>query len=581
MMNTKLHQRLLHDYVLSYRTQLTLAMLCMIVMAATTAANAYLMQPALDEIFLRKDATLLTLIPVVIIGVTLVHGLADYGQSLGLRYVGQRVVSNMQGDLFAHLVHADTGAFLDQSSGKLIARLTHDIMLLRNAVSNVLTSFVKESLTLIFLLGVMFYQGWEMAVVAFGVLLFAVLPILQLGRRMRKVAGHTQARLSDFTGQLDEIFNAVRVVKSYSREDYEISRVRRSIAELFTLYFKAARIQVLSGPMMEIVTGVAIAAIIWYGGYSVIHGTTTPGAFFSFITAMLMAYRPIKALAGLNTQWQEGLAAARRFYEAMDTEPTIVDAPGAVTLQAPSPSIVFDNVCFTYPDGREALRNVSFTIPAGKTVALVGPSGGGKTTLMHLLLRFYDATSGSITINDHDIRGVTLSSLRAHMALVSQDIMLFDDSVRANIAYGNLHASEEDIIAAAKRAHAHDFILAMPQGYNTMVGTRGTTLSGGQRQRIAIARALLKNAPVLLLDEATSALDSTSEMHVQQAISAMMKHRTSLIIAHRLSTIRHAHCIVVMDHGGIAEIGTHDELFARGGVYAALCAQQFSRVGTP
>jgi subfamily B ATP-binding cassette protein MsbA len=564
---------LFRDYIAPYKRILLLGMVAMIIMAICTATNAYMMQPVLDDIFVRRDASLLLIIPLILVVVALVNAGADYGQSLALRYVGQRIVASMQADLFAHMMHADLQDFHDHSSGKRISRMTNDIMLLRNAVSTVVTGFVKESISLSFLVALMFYQSWQMSIIGFGILIFAVLPILRLGRRMRKVSGDTQQRLSEFTGQLDETFSAARIVKAYSRENFEIDRVNRTIRDLFKLYYKGARTQALASPMMHALTGIAIAAVIWYGGFQVLNEGTTPGAFFSFLTAMLMAYRPIKVLASLNTQWQEGLAAASRFYDVLSTKPDIVDAVDAKPLQVKNGMVSFDKVGFSYNE-TAGVGNISFDIAPKTTLALVGPSGSGKTTLTSLLLRFYDTSSGTIFIDGQDIKTITLQSLREQIAFVSQDIVLFDDSVRSNIAYGKLDASEDEIIAAAKMAEADGFIRNMPQGYDTVIGPHGVKLSGGQRQRISIARALLKNAPILVLDEATSSLDTASERSVQHALEHLMKARTTLIIAHRLSTIRAADHIIVLDHGAVVERGTHESLITQNGLYANLHQQQ-------
>jgi subfamily B ATP-binding cassette protein MsbA len=542
----------------------------MVAVAATAAAQAYLMQPVLDDIFVRKDETFLFLLPIILIALALINSVCDYGQSLALKYVGQRVVSDMQGDLFAHLMHSDISLFHDQTSGRLISRLTNDIMLMRQSVSQVFTGSIKEALTMIFLIGVMIYQSFSMSVVAVAILVFAVLPIGRLGRRMRKIADGTQAQLADFTAQLDDTFQGVRVVKAYRREDFESERARSTIHKLFRMYYKASRVQEASGPIMSMLGGCAIAAIIWYGGFKVVHGNTTPGAFFSFITAMLTAYRPVKTLAGLNTQLHEGMAAAARFFEVLDITPTIVDAPNAHALAITRGEIQFDAVSFRYHEGSGGVERLSFAVPAGKTVALVGTSGSGKSTIMNLLLRFYEVQSGQITIDGDDIRNVTLTSLRNALALVSQDIVLFNDTVRANIMYGKLDASEAEIIAAAKKAHAHEFIIALPQGYDTPIGPHGVKLSGGQRQRISIARAVLKNAPILLLDEATSALDNASERAVQEALTELMQGRTTLVIAHRLSTIQDADQILVLEGGRIVDQGTHTQLLATSSTYRTM-----------
>lgn len=562
-----LYHRLLRTYVWRYKRVLVVGGLCMILVASSAAGQAYLMQPVLDDIFVRKDETYLMLLPIVLVILAICNSAGDYGQSLALKYVGQRVVSDMQSDLFSHLMHSDISLFHDQSSGRLISRLTNDIMLLRQSVSQVFTGAIKEALTMIFLVGVMLYQSVSMTAVAVGILVFAVLPIAKLGRKMRKIADSTQDQLADFTAQLDDTFQGVRVVKAYAQEEYESERARGTIRQLFKLYYRASRVQSAAGPMMGLLGGCAIAAIIWYGGFKVVHGNTTPGAFFSFITAMLTAYRPVKVLAGLNTQLHEGMAAAARFFEVIDIKPSISDAPDAAELTVTKGEIAFEHLTFHYHEGSGGVKALNFTIPAGKSYALVGSSGSGKSTIMNLLLRFYDPQAGRITIDGVDIRSATLSSLRRSLALVSQDIVLFNDTVRANIAYGSRAASDEEIIAAAKKAHAHDFISALPQGYDTPVGPHGVKLSGGQRQRISIARAVLKNAPILLLDEATSALDNASERAVQDALNELMRGRTTLMIAHRLSTIQDADTILMLEGGEIIESGTHQQLLASSARY--------------
>ncbi len=562
-----LYQRLLRSYVWRYRRQLVIAAICMLVTAAGAGLQAYLMQPVLDDIFVNKNESYLLLLPIALVIISLLGAAGDYGQSLAMKYVGQRAVSDMQGDMFAHLMHADISLFHDQSSGRLISRMTNDIMLMRQSVSQVIVGILKECCTAIVLLAVMLWQSVAMSVIALIILTFAVLPIVRLGRRMRSVAHDTQVQLGDFTSQMDDTFQGVRMVKAYGREAFEAARARSTIHQLFKLYYKASRVQSASGPIVMLLSGIAIACIIWFGGYKVVHGTLTPGAFFSFLTAMLMVYRPVKIVAGLNTQLQEGMAAAARFFTVMDTNPTIMDRAGATPLVISSGAICFEQVDFCYHTGGGGVSGLDFTVPAGKTVALVGASGSGKTTIMNLLLRFYDVGHGRITIDGTDLRDVTVHSLRAAFALVSQDIVLFNDSVRANIAYGRLNASEDEIIAAAKKAHAHAFILAMPEGYNTQIGPAGVKLSGGQRQRISIARAILKNAPILLLDEATSALDTASERAVQEALTTLMQGRTTLVIAHRLTTIVDADLILVLEGGKIQAQGTHTRLLETSSIY--------------
>lgn len=570
-------KRLWRDYIWTYKGMLLLAMFWMVVVAATTAGNAYFMEPVIDGIFFDQDERMLVLIPLAILAVNLVKAVAMYGQNVLLNSVGQRIISDMQLKLFSHLMHSDIGLFHNESTGKLISRFTNDIMMMRNAVSNIISGLVRELLSVIFLFGLMFYQSWQLSLLAILVFPAAFWPMRRLAKRMRKLSRNTQEELGGFTSRLDESFGGVRMVKAYNREDYEIARAKTLIEKLYTLYYKAIRVQSASSPIMEMLGGFAIAGIIYYGGLQAHDGTTSAGGFTSFIVAMIMAYKPLKSLSNLNTSLQGGLAAAERYFAAIDKAPAIGNAPGAGELKVGKAEIRFEDVSFHYAEESAGVKHIDITIPAGRTAALVGPSGGGKSTLINLLLRFYDVDSGRIAIDGTDIRSVTLESLRRHMALVSQETVLFDDTVRANIAYGREGAGEEEIIAAAKNAAAHEFIMAMPQGYDTIVGADGVKLSGGQRQRLAIARAMLKDAPILLLDEATSALDTTSERQVQDALQRLMKNRTTIVIAHRLSTIQQADVIYVMRDGEIAESGSHGELLAQGGVYARLYRDQFEK----
>lgn len=546
--------------------------------AIAGVANAWLLQPVLDEIFLNKNETLLFYIPFALVAIAFISGLANYVQTMQMRYVGQHIVAEMQTELFHHLMHADLGLFHQQASGRLVSRFTNDIQMMRQATSSVLAGLAKELISLVFLVALMCYQSWQLASLALIAFPIAIYPILRLGKRMRKVADGTQRELGEFTFALDETFSNVRVVKAYGQEEQETAKAKEGIFRLLRLYMKASKVQAAASPLMEVVAASGIAMVIGYGGYQVIHGHHTPGEFFSFIAAMLMAYRPLRTLAGLNTQLQEGFAAASRFFAALDMPATIQDSDDARILQVTEGDIAMQQVGFHYHDGTPVLQDISLHIPARKMVALVGASGSGKTTLMNLLLRFYDAQEGSITIDGQNIHDVTLQSLHSVMAFVSQEIMLFDDSVAANIAYSRPDASLEDIIEAAKAAAAHEFIEQLPHGYNTRIGAAGVLLSGGQKQRLCIARAFLRNAPILLLDEATSALDSHSEQLVQHALQKLMEARTTLVIAHRLSTILHADSIYVLDAGRVVEHGTHADLLAKGGHYANLYYTQFSNL---
>ena len=564
-------KRLYRDYLSAFKGRMVLAGLLMVLVAGTTAANAWLMQPILDDIFMGQKREMLVWIAGAVLVIFTVKSLSTYGQNLILQLMGQRILATMQQQLYRHLIHADVGLFAQASSGKLISRFTNDIYIMRQSVSTLFTGMIKEVLTLIFLIAVMIYQSWQLALIALVIFPVTAWPIIRLGKRMRKISGQTQANLSEFAGQLDETFAGVRLVKAYAQEEREITKASRMIESLYGLYAKAAKVQSAASPMMEMFTGMVIAGIIFWGGAQVMDGTTTPGMFFSFITALIMAYKPAKTLAGMNTQLQEGMAAAGRLFSVLDTAPTVQDAADAKALEVKDGLLKVENASFHYPDD-SGLEDISLEVPAGSSVALVGPSGGGKSTLMNLLLRFYDPQQGTITIDGINIAHVTQASLRQHIALVSQETVLFDDTVAANIAYGLPDATREQIEQAAKDAAAHEFISAMEDGYNTRIGPRGVKLSGGQRQRLAIARALLKDAPILLLDEATSALDTQSEALVQAAIDRLMKGRTCVIVAHRLSTIAHVDKVYVMDGGKIVESGTHAELQAQKGLFYQLYA---------
>jgi subfamily B ATP-binding cassette protein MsbA len=439
----------------------------------------------------------------------------------------------------------------------------------------------RDSLAVVGLVGYMFYTDWVLACVGFFIFPLAVWPVAKLGRKMRKVSANTQAEMAQFTTLLDEGFTGIRHVKAYGMEQYESARADAVVNRLFKLNFRAARVRTASEPILEFLAGLAIVAVLLYGGWQVIHGGRTPGTFFAFIGALLLAYEPVRKLAKLNANLQDALPAAERVFAVFDLEAKIKDRADAVPLAVTSGAVRLESVSFSYRQGATALREIALDVPAGKTVALVGPSGAGKSTVLNLIPRFYDADAGRVLIDGQDVRAVTLASLRGAIGLVSQETTLFDDTIRANIAYGRAGASEAEIVAAAKSAAAHDFIAALPGGYETRVGGLGAKLSGGQRQRVAIARAILKNAPILLLDEATSALDTESERQVQAALKALMKGRTTLVIAHRLSTVIDADLIYVLEAGQVKERGTHRELLAARGLYASLYAAQAGEEKAP
>lgn len=569
-----LASRLMREHIWPYRYRFLLALVFMIFAAIATAALPYLLQPVFDDVFHSGRIDLLALLCGAILLSFFIKGIASYGEAVNMTYVGQRIISDIQNRLFKHLMKADLAYFHEMTSGDLISRFTNDINLMRNAVATTVVGIGKDALTFSFLVCLMFIRDWTLASIAFVVFPLAVFPVAKIGRRMRKVVGHTQEELSNFTSQLSQVFQGVRVVKAYGMEDYESQKANSLIERLFKLIYKTARVRSAMHPIVETLGGLAIICVLAYGGWQVVHASRTTGEFISFITALLLVYEPLKRLSNLNSNLQEGLAAAVRVFNVIDVPPTIHDSQRARALQAIHGDLAFNNVTFSYPNGRQAVKNLNFTMPAGTTVAFVGASGAGKSTIVNLIPRFYDVTQGSITIDGQNIRDVTLNSLREKIALVSQEVVLFDDTIGNNIAYGNLQASHEDIIKAAKAAAADEFIQSFPQKYDTIVGENAVKLSGGQRQRLAIARAMLKNAPILLLDEATSALDTDSERQVQAALKVLMKNRTTLMVAHRLSTVVDATVIYVLDGGEIVETGNHSQLLKQKGVYARLWKAQ-------
>lgn len=571
---SKLIGRIARDYLAGYKGLLAAALGFMALDAMMTGALAKLIEPMIDNVFTQKDENMLYPVAIAILLAFMVRGGAIYGHSVLMNRVGQKIVARIQSQLFGHILSLDLNFFHENTSGQLLSRVVNDVVLMRQAVAEAFTSIGKSILTLVILTIIMFMQDWQLALASFFVFPVAAFFVARIGRRLRKVSASTQEELGHFSSLLSQSFQGIRQVKAYGMEAYESHQAESFVQSLYNLVHKAVRVSNLSTPITETLTGLAMVTVVIYGGHQVIIGNNTTGSLFSFITAFMLAYEPMKRLAKLNGALQMGLAAADRVFELLDTPPAIKDRSGAKRLVLNKPTVEFRNVSFTYPDGTIALHDVSINVKEGQTIALVGASGSGKTTTLNLIPRFYEATSGSVLIGGENVNDVTMESLRSQMALVSQEISIFNDTVHSNIAYGRLGASRDDVVEAARKAAAHDFIMALPHGYDSILGEHGLKLSGGQRQRIAIARAMLRNAPILLLDEATSALDTESERMVQAALGVLQEGKTTIVIAHRLSTVVNADIICVFNEGKIVETGTHTELLAQKGIYASLYGMQ-------
>lgn len=573
------HRRLLRLVIAGW-PRLAVAMACMVVISASTAATAYLIKPALDDIFFKKDIAMLRLIPPAVLLLYVVRGLAMFFEEYLMNHIGQNILRRLRNEVYNHIQNLPLSFFQSEKTGVLMSRITHDITIVRNLVTSAITGSIRDVLTIIGLVGVIFYQIWQLALIAFIVLPVAYFPLLHLGRRVRRNSRGCQEAVGDLNAFLHETFTGAKIVKAFGREAYEKKRFADRTAGLFRLEMKQALARSLSAPVNEVLAGTGIALIIWYGGSHVVQGTYTTGTFLSFMAAVLMLYEPVKKLSKLNNQLQQGLAATDRIFEILERDSDIIDPPHPVSIATKPHRVVFDHVFFRY-DRQMVLKDIALDVAPGEVVALVGMSGGGKTSLVNLIPRFYDVTTGSISIDGVDIRQMAVASLRRQIAIVTQDPILFNDTVRGNIAYGNPAAGEAEIRKAAQDAFAEEFIEGFPAGFDTSIGELGGRLSGGQKQRICIARALLKNAPILILDEATSSLDSEAETLVQRALDNLMQNRTTFVIAHRLSTINHAHRIVVLVDGGVAEEGTHDALMERRGEYFKLYTMQFCDATQP
>ncbi len=574
MSNKEILNRL-YTVIKPYRAKLCIAMLSMICVAGFTGVQAYLVKDLLDKIFMEKNIFYLKMLPLAILLIFFLKGIVYYLYSILLEQVGQSVIRDFRVQIFNHIHQQSLSFFYKLPTGTLISRVISDVTLLQQAVSNTLVGVVRDFFQVIILLGVVFYMNWKLATISFIVLPAAAYPIVKFGRMFRKLSTSTQEETANISNILHETITGNRIVKTFSRESYEGRRFAAQVRILFDLTMQNAKYRCLQHPLMEFIGGCAIAMIIWFGGIQVIGGTTTPGTFFAFLTALIAAYEPVKGVTKVNAIIQQGLAAATRVFEILDIEPDIQDKKGAIQLPPFTSKIEFKNLNFSYDKETEVLKDINLSVPSGEVLAIVGPSGGGKTTLTNLIPRFLDVEDGEILIDSYNLRDITLRSLRDQISMVSQQTILFNDTVRNNIAYGNLEATSTQIEEAAKAAHAFGFIQELPQGFDTIIGEGGARLSGGEKQRVSIARALLKDAPVLILDEATSALDTESEREVQRALENLMKNRTTFVIAHRLSTIKNADRIIVIKDGRIVEEGTHDSLLALQGEYEQLYNMQY------
>ncbi len=550
-----------------------LAMICMVGFGASDGVLPFLIQKIMDDVFARKDEAALTYLPGVIVGIFAFRGLMNFGQSYFNDYVGLRIINDVRNALNRHFQGLSVSFFYRHPTGTLLARVNSDVHLLRFAITDALSSFMKDAVSLSALMVVAFMKDWFLASMAFVVFPASVLPIMRLSRKIKRFTRRGQIRTGTLTALLQESIQGNRIVKAFGMEKYEDQRYQKENWRLFKQSLRASRIKAIVAPSMEMLASIGIGGVVWYGGWSVINGGRTQGEFLAFMAAMFLMYGPFKGIARTYTAVHQGLAGAERVFEILDEAPEIADKAGAHVAQPFSKNIQFHKVDFAYKDA-PVLKGVDLTIEAGQMVALVGMSGVGKSTLVDLIPRFYDVRGGRVTIDGIDVRDLTVVSLRAQIGIVTQHTFLFNDTVRNNIAYGEPDRHLEDIILAATAANAHDFISALPDGYDSVIGEMGMQLSGGQRQRLAIARALFKNAPILILDEATSSLDAESERLVQGALENLMNTRTTIVIAHRLSTIRKADRIVVLVDGGVVEEGTHEELLGKNGEYSRLYSIQ-------
>ena len=570
--------RLFHEYVWPRKKLLLWSGLAMLVSGATTSALPFLMQQAADEVFVSHNTTVMVVLPLLVILLVGMKSGSEYLSSVGQAYIGNRIVADMRVEMFSKLATADLAWIQRTHSGRFVASFMNDVGAIREAAGMTVVAIGQNLVKVILLTGAMFYMDWRLSLIA---IITMPLAVRMMGRKRQKMFT-AATKMFQETGDLGHLItqtlSGIRVVKAYDREVKETARAKETIDRTAEFIMRSVRARASSGPLAEFLTGIGFALAILYAGYQGVQGNLTTGHFMGFVTAAMLMYPPLKGLAALQTVLQLGVAAANRVFGILDVDASIKEKPGAKPLNISGGDIRFDDVDFHYRDGEPVLEGFNLHVPAGKRVALVGPSGVGKSTVINLLLRFYDPQSGSITIDGQKVADATIASVRQAAALVTQEPVLFDDTIRGNITYGSEDATDEAVEEAARAAVAHEFIMSFPHGYNTQVGESGSTLSGGQRQRVAFARAMLRGSPILLLDEPTSSLDSESEAKLQVALDELLKGRTVIMIAHRLSTVQKADVIHVMDHGRIVESGTHKELIARNGAYARLHRSQFDAI---
>tara|TARA_B100001123_G_C15341480_1_gene1035145 strand:+ start:2399 stop:4162 length:1764 start_codon:yes stop_codon:yes gene_type:complete len=568
---TDLMKRIYKDYVSKHLSTIIYALLMMIISAGATGLHAWLVQPALDNVLINSDKNMLIIIPIAIILTTLAKGIATYIHTIKMNAIAHLVISKLQLAMFEKLMFIDMSYYGDAKSGNLISRLINDTNFLRLSIIKTITGVFKDTLIIIFLIANMFYQSWQLALFSFFAFPLAIWPIIKIGKKIRSISYATQDEVGIFTNVLNESIKGIRIIKAYCRQNFALEKAFQTINKIKDLYIKSTKISSRISPLMEFIGSLAVAVAIWGGGSLILNESMTTGQFMSFLVSLLLAYKPVKTLANLNISLQEGLSGAQRIFSILDLENSKIELENKnKELSIDKGQIEIEKIRFAYPNQDNLFENFSLTIPAGKKVAIVGPTGSGKSTIINLILRYFNIQDGNISIDGNNINNYDVNSLRKNISLVSQDTTLFNDTILNNIKFGNLNSSIEEIKQASINAGSHKFIQELPNKYDTIVGESAIKLSGGQKQRIAIARALIKNSPILLLDEATSSLDSITENEVEKAINLLMKNKTSLIVAHRLTTIKTADLIYVLDKGKIIEFGNHNDLITNNGLYKRL-----------